>query len=182
MANLTLDWKWFGWGFGCNWAEHMLPQITNAGLTEDDLKRSVYILRLNGPFAIEYPKGNTSVLYIGEGNFKSRLNTHVKEWLCDLEEIVQHFGLTIGVTTPRVRGNAVVYKDVEAILLQSFGELYGTAPLNNKQFEFSKITHTYNQKDIDSVLKIGRGIKHKWSIKPMKANKFYDVYHRTHRE
>ncbi len=180
MASIKLNWSWIYWNYGCDWSNDILPQILESGISEQDLSRSVYVLRLNRTFAIEYPKGVSSVLYIGEGNFKSRLDSHSKKWLGELWELIENYGLTIGITTPRVRNNVSAYKDVEAALLSDFAFLYGTAPLNNKQYEYAKIEHNFDIKDLRTALKIGKGIKHKWSIKPMKSNKFYGHYHKTH--
>ncbi|NMH63822.1 hypothetical protein [Shewanella salipaludis] len=180
MASINLNWKWLYWSYGFTWANDLLPQILENGLKENQLDRSVYVIRLNGPFAIQYPYRATSLLYIGEGNFKQRINSHTKGWLNDLWEIIENHGLTIGVATPRVRNNLSAYKDVEAALIHEFSNLYGTAPINNKQYEYSRLDHNFEVKELREALTIGRGIKHKWAISPMKANKFYHHYHRTH--
>lgn len=180
MAYINLNWKWLHWEYGYTWTKDLLPQILKSGLREHQLDRSVYVIRLNGPFVIQYPLGATSLLYIGEGNFKHRINSHTKGWLTELWEIIENHGLTIGLATPRVRNNLFAYKDVEAVLIHEFSNLYGTAPLNNKQYEYSKLEHKLNMKEIREALTIGRGIRHKWAIVPMKANSFYHHYHRTH--
>jgi hypothetical protein len=180
MAYIKLNWKSFEWKSDHKWKNDILPKLESIDIKENELDRSIYVLRLQKLFLIEYPKGLSPVIYIGEGNFKSRIESHSKIWLQNLDEIIQDFGLKIYISTPRVKNNTTAYKDVEAILIEEFSNIYGTAPLNNKQYENNKINHNFDITDIKEPLKIGKGFRYKWSIKPLKTNLFYDSYNKTH--
>lgn len=180
MISVKIDWKWIYWRSDYKWKDDIFPSLIDQGLNISDLKNSVYVIRLNTPFAIQYPLGISPLIYIGEGNFQSRISSHSKKWLCNLSEIIESSGLHIGVATPRSIENPNTYKDTEAALIHEFFNLYGTAPLNNKQYEYQKFDHDFDKKELRIALTIGQGMKYKWAIKPMKANIFYQHYHKTH--
>lgn len=180
MAHITLDWKWIYWKYNFTWSKDIQPQLAEHALDDELLRRAVYVIRLNPPFAIKYPNKTSPVLYIGEGHLKARLSSHTKEWIPSLWEIVENQGLTIGIATPRVRNNEQAYKDVEARLLQEFTILHGSAPLNNKRSEYQKIIHSYDSNQLREPLLLGKGLRYKWEITPMKSNTFYDAFRQTH--
>ena len=169
MAQINLEWHWIQWnsqdGFSTEDIEHL------------DLKRAVYVIRLNTPFVIEYGSSYSPVLYIGEGDLLTRLASH-GTWIEDLSELVDKFGLSVAVSTPRVRNNVSAYRDVEAALLNKFKELFDNClPLRNLQNEYQKIEHEYDLSALKEPLQIGKGNRYMWSIKPMKSNKFHTAYH-----
>jgi hypothetical protein len=119
-------------------------------------------------------------LYIGEGNFNQRINSH-RVWVKELEDLVGDFAFEVRIAIPRVRNNLSAYMDCEAALLIRFGHLFRSAPLWNKQFENRQnIEYIYNQSQIDQAICKGSGAKYKWAIKPMKASPFYNNFERTH--
>lgn len=180
MANISLEWNWFHWNYGNKWKSDILPELESTGVSESDIDRAVYVIRLNEPFAIKYPQGISPVIYIGEGNLKDRLSSHLNGWINNLPELIEKFYLSIGVSVPRVRNNFYAYKDVEAALIQEFSDIYGSAPLNNQQREYQKISHDYDKSDLRNPLMLGKGSKYKWAIEPMKSNVFHDAFHKTH--
>ncbi|MBU2827973.1 MAG: hypothetical protein ACYCY2_07615 [Acidithiobacillus ferriphilus] len=72
MVTVALDWKRIDWMPKETWKKNILPKIEAVGLKHEDIKRSVYVIRLNGDFCIQYPDGQSPTIYIGEGNFGQR--------------------------------------------------------------------------------------------------------------
>jgi hypothetical protein len=178
-TKVRIQWKWIHWKPGNTWSADILPQLSELGVTEAQLKRCVYVIRANGNFAIRYPKGNSPTLYIGEGNFKYRLQRH-SYWLGELHELVGEFSFEIGICFPRVRNSYKTYCDFEAALLEEFKSIYGCAPLRNAQMESrTRLYDYYPIDEVRSAIMIGKGVRYKWAIEPMKSSRFYDLYWRT---
>lgn len=179
LVHVPLSWSKIDWLPVETWKKHTLPKLIEIGLNPADLKRSVYVIRLNGDYCIEYPHGESPTLYVGEGNFSQRITSH-RTWVSELKELVSNFSFQVRIAVPRVRKNAEAYLDCEAALLARFGELFGSAPLWNKQFETRRNGYSYSQSQLDQALCKGSGAKYKWAIKPMKASPFYAEFMRTH--
>lgn len=161
------------------WKKNILPKLKAVGLKPEALKRAVYVIRLNGDYCIRYPRGESPTIYIGEGNFGQRINSH-RKWVRELEELVGDFAFQVRITIPRVKNNADAYLDCEAALLEQFGALFGTAPLWNKQYESRRNGYIYNEKQMKQALCKGCGAKYKWTIAPMKSSSFFENFRRTH--
>ncbi|EGR7969136.1 hypothetical protein I8B06_004299 [Vibrio vulnificus] len=179
MAKLNIEWSYIEWDLEYNWNEDIVPQLVELGITEEQLNRAVYVIRCNDDFAIDYPNKPSMTLYIGEGNFKNRIIQH-KNWLKDIRDVVGEFPLEIALAIPRARNNRYVYKDVEADLLYYFKEIHGVAPFLNKQMEYAKIEHEYEDYyQLIEPLQIGRGRKIPWAIRPLPSNKHWSNYWKT---
>lgn len=181
MVHVSLAWHRIDWLPHETWGKGTLPKILATGLKKVDLKRIVYVIRLNGDYCIDYPKGTSPALYVGEGNFGERITKH-REWVSELTELVGVFSFQVCIAVPRVRKNANAYLDAEAAILQRFGVLFGTAPLWNKQFEVRRNNYEYSHRSIDQAICKRSGAKYKWAIKPMKSSPFYPNFVRTHRD
>ena len=48
MVAVALNWKHIDWMPSETWRKATLPKLEAVGLTERDLARSVYVIRLNG--------------------------------------------------------------------------------------------------------------------------------------
>jgi hypothetical protein len=179
MATVTLQWAQISWSNEANWSRNIISQLAEQGIKECDLDRAVYVIRLKPPFIIEYDKGRSPVVYIGEGNLQNRLKQHVKNWFGNLWDLIEKTGVSIYVCTPRVAGNGKVYKDVEAFLIHEFADAYGRTPLRNRQFEFAQKEHNFDLSQLRLPLSIGRGYKYSWALKPLKANPFYDDFNKA---
>lgn len=179
MVHVPLPWTKIDWRPDETWNKQTLPKLVEAGVKPFDLKRSVYVIRLNGDYCVEYPNGESPTLYVGEGNFSQRISSH-RTWVSELTELVGDFSFQVRIAVPRVRNSPEAYLDCEAALLARFGELFGSAPLWNKQFERRRNGYTYSQSQLDQALCKGSGAKYKWAIKPMKASPFYAEFMRTH--
>lgn len=179
---IRITWTWFDWKPGYKWSEDILPQLEAANLNEEQLKNCVYVIRVNGLFAIRYPKGTSPTLYIGCGNFRDRLKSHDNNWLCSLTELVgENFFFKVGVCIPGIEKNVIADRDFEAAMLIEFKNIYGCAPLNNSQMQKRLSDYEYSPDDaIKSAIMIGKGVRYLWDISPMKSNALYNSYWKTH--
>lgn len=181
MVHIALSWKRIDWQPDETWGKHVLPKIEAVGLTAGGLKRCVYVIRLNGDYCISYPGGTSPTLYVGEGNFNQRINSH-RKWVTGLKELVGDFSFQVCIAVPRVRNSPNAYLDTEAAILERFGKHFKTAPLWNKQFEKRRNTYSYSDSTIDQAICKRSGAKYKWEIRPMKSSPFHADFIRTHRE
>lgn len=179
MVNVALTWHRIEWDPDETWKRTTLPKLAKAGVSEGDLARCVYVLRLNGNFCIQYPTGQSPTLYVGEGNFRQRINAH-RSWVAELEELAGDFSFQVCVAMPRVRKNVYAYQDCEAALIERFAIHYGSAPMWNKQFESRRNSYVYSERQMDQALCKRSGAKYKWAVAPLKASGFYENYVRTH--
>ena len=179
-VHVALNWSAIDWHPDDTWKKATLPKLIAAGVNPKDIKRSVYVIRLNGDYAIQYPNGETPAVYVGEGNFSSRINSH-RTWVTEIKELVGQFSFQVCIATPRVQKNENAYLDCEAVLLERFGAKFHSAPLWNKQFEKRKFPHhVYSQKQVDDALCKRSGAKYKWALMPMRSSPFYRSYGKTH--
>jgi hypothetical protein len=179
-VTVPLSWTCVDWSPDETWQRDLLPRLVANGALKERLDRSVYVIRLAGNFAISYPKGESPAVYIGEGSFGSRIASH-KKWARQLKELVGAFSFQVCIATPRVKKQEDTYLDCEAVVLQRFGERFGSAPLWNKQFERRRFQHhQYSQEKLDYVIGKRSGAKYHWALKPMKASPFYESYLKTH--
>lgn len=179
MVYVDLNWQKIDWKPSDTWAKDTVPKLKECGLKLGELRRSVYVIRLNGNYCIHYPKGQSPAIYIGEGRFSQRIYSH-RSWVKELEDLVRNFSFEIRVAVPRVRNSEDAYKDAEAALLIQFAAKFGSAPLWNKQFENRLFDHyEYRCNEMDSAICKGGGKKYKWEIKPMKASMFYKSYNQA---
>lgn len=177
---VPLSWTCVDWHPGETWKRDLFPRLVEHGARADRLDRSVYVIRLAGNFCISYPSGESPAVYVGEGSFGGRIASH-KKWARHLEELVGDFQFQVCVATPRIKNQERTYLDCEAVILQRFGERFGTAPLWNKQFERRRFPHhQYSREKIDYVIGKRSGAKYHWALKPMKASPFYSSYLKTH--
>ena len=168
------------WSPSDTWKGTTLPALIAKGANPKLIKRCVYVIRLDGNFCVRYPKGESPVVYVGEGKFGGRITSH-RKWAAELEELVQKSSFQVCVASPRVRNNEDAYRDCEAALLQRFAKKFHSAPLWNKQFEKRRFLHyQYSQRQLDYALCKRSGAKYKWAIQPMRASMFYGTYGRTH--
>ncbi len=162
------------------WKSDLLPRLIAKGLTTTRLERSVYVIRLNGNFVIEYPRGDSPTVYVGEGSFASRIAQH-KAWSRELEELVGKFAFELCVAAPRVTKQPDAYRDCEAAILLRFGHRFGSTPLWNKRFQKRRFSHhEYTNAAIDKAIGKRSGAKFEWALRPLKSSSFYESYHRNH--
>lgn len=179
MATISAEWQWFDLHVEDTPAT-ILRKLDTSGITTKDLKHAVYIIKIFGFFAIQYEKGVSPVIYIGEGKLKQRMSSHLK-WLENITELVDDATFKVGICIPKKNNGHYANQDFEAVLLHKFKELYGSAPMKNRQMEYPSADHEIKsyQTAVRAPLMIGKGVKYYWAIKPLKANEHYDSYHRA---
>lgn len=143
MVHVPLDCKRIDWLPHETWTKETLPKLEAVGIKANDLRRCVYVIRLNGDYCIEYPGGTSPTLYVGQGNFKHRITRH-RTWITGLKDLVGDFEFQLCITLPRVQKCENAYLDAEAAILDRFAERYRSAPLWNKRFQNRLYDHTYS--------------------------------------
>lgn len=180
ILSVPLTWTCTEWHPEETWQRELLPRLIEAGADRSRLDRSVYVIRLAGNFAISYPKGESPAVYVGEGSFGSRIQSH-KKWASKLEELVGDFMFEVCVATPRVKKCKDAYLDCEAAVLHRFRDRFGSAPLWNKQMERRRhLHHEYSQRKLDHAIGKRSGARYHWGLKPLTCSPFYESYLRTH--
>lgn len=179
-VTVALDWTVVHWDAAETWNKTLLPRLLDAGLKESELPRCVYVIRLQGIFAIAYPEGESPTVYVGKGRIGQRLQSH-KKWASELRELVGVTEYQLCVAAPRVKNQPNTYTDCEAAVIQRFRQRYGSAPLWNKKVERRRYHHHhYSQRKIDYAIGQRSGARYKWALQPMRASPFYVSYQKTH--
>ncbi len=174
-----LKWHWIKLDTADTWSV-VLKKLENRGINSEHLSRCVYSIRLAAKFGIKYPNGVSPTLYVGEGRLRQRVDSH-RKWLKEMEKTFGPMSLQLAVATPRVRNNVVAYKEAEAALIQRFLEKYHSAPLKNSNIEYPRFGHSFTKKSLNEALTPGSGTRYHWAVEPTHINKFYSVFHKTHR-
>ena len=136
------------------------------------LPNSVYVIRLAGNFAIQYPSGVSPTIYIGQGKFRGRLNAH-RTWLEKLHSLVAETSLQVKFCMPRSADDKPLNRELEAFLLNSFEQTYGQKPLQNKQGGKQDESFSFHQGKIGHVIGPGAGRNYAWAIRALKANPYF---------
>lgn len=175
MVSVSLVWHRLNWHLEHSPAA-LVDQLYACRVSREDLLRSVYVIRLNGNFCIQYPKGTSPTVYVGEGDFPERMKKHA-EWLKGLSDELMGHSFQVCVALPRVNNNENAYMDTEAVLIERFIQLFGIAPLWNKQKEARKFDHhQYDPRQTDEALCMRSGSKYKWAVMPLKSSLFFSSF------
>lgn len=144
--------------------------------------KCVYIIRLSGDFAVQYPRDFSPVIYVGEGAAHSRLQSHAGNWLVDLARGIQGIGVDIRVAEVARKNHATFYQYIEADMLDMFQRAYGSLPWFNQQRETSKKGwYPWDDdamRDLTKNLGIGSGKKFIWAIQPTKNHPYIDEFNK----
>jgi hypothetical protein len=117
----------------------------------------VYLIRTRRPYTIRYKKGCSSTIYIGIGNFKNRISSHLSSWIYPFSEYFTDMDVEIVAIEPRVRNNYYAFKEVEGDFISFFEDRYRELPSGNIRRERdSNGKHLYIG-DFGSALGMGRG-------------------------
>lgn len=179
MAKVSL--AWYSNRFSVDDDLKTIMQSVIAEIAEDrykpeSLARSVYVIRLAGPFLISYPNGPSPVIYIGKGQFRNRISAH-RTWIRDFFDHLKHAHFEIKYCIPRVRNNLGIEKEVEAYLIHRFIERYGMLPINNKVLSNTNVHHQFTGVNaLDRAISIGSGNKPHWEVCPLRSNPWFKKY------
>jgi hypothetical protein len=170
-------------GFSGFSAEHALP-IMRAIIQETwpTIRRPnqcVYVIRLIGDVAVDYPGGFSPVIYIGEGNVYSRLYQHAN-WLASLVASVPQVGIEVQIAEVARRNHDTLYQYIEADLIRWFAEERQSLPWFNRQRERGKEEHYEYEPEAERALRrrlgVGAGNAFLWAIKPTHNNDQHEPY------
>jgi hypothetical protein len=92
-----------------------------------EIKRGIYVIRLSGSMSIKYQKGNSPILYIGQGNVENRIKGHYQTKLFDFMLSLKGADFDFFVCEPwksHYRNNDF-HKQIEFEMLSDFVENYG---------------------------------------------------------
>ena len=148
--------------------------------SDEQMRRSVYIIRLTGSFVIGYPRGASPVLYIGRGDAPSRLAKHLAKWLHKAFQFGSDTRIEIRMLRPRRRNAANYFMNVEADLLDWFCERMGALPFFNSRREHQHaglIDYGPSQERRRwQQIGTGSGKRPHWALTPMRTNPNYATY------
>lgn len=140
------------------------------------LARCVYVLRLCGPFAIQYVSKASPTLYIGRGQFQERITEHLN-WINELAKKIRDMQFEVWLCQPRVRNARNAFADFEAELLRRFYEKFGCVPMFNRRLEKTHSNRRYlPESEIKAAISFGSGRSYHWSLSPLPSNSAYSRY------
>lgn len=162
----------------------LISALADQGFRAVDLERCVYVIRMKGEFVISYPQDMSPVLYIGRGDALTRLSSHLRRWLNEVDSFGKDVEIEVRVCRPRRQGRTDMFKYVEADLIRRFVKRYGCIPFFNSRCETSyedwvDYTDT-DHKFLSAAIGVGSGKRPRWAIAPAPANKNYELYHKGH--
>lgn len=173
MANIKLSWvthtvaaeKLTDWR---SFVSDASPEIIRALQS----RNAVYVIRTARPFSFAYEKAHSPVIYIGKGQAKTRLTSHLRTWLLALTEKIPSMKIEVSVCSPRAPWHGQVCEEVEADLIYLFEQQFGTVPVRNRRREYAKYPHTYERAGL-AVLRPGRGRGYVWGLTPLRSSPLY---------
>lgn len=128
-------------------------------------KECLYVISLDGGMAIDYAGDLSPILYIGRGNARNRLRSHLKEWLITLSNELEDVTLTFYLSRHKY------YKEAEALLLEAYFERYSILPLWNDNWgNSSNAKYTLSDDSLKPIL--SKNKRYKWSLHPLSSSKF----------
>ena len=164
--------------------DQLLAALVEQDFGKADLDRCVYVIRMTGDFVISYPEGISPVLYIGRGDAFTRLSSHLKRWLNQVDGFGKDVGIEVRVCRPRRKGLADMFKFVEADLISDFQTKFGSIPFFNSRRETSYekcVDYTDTDvKRLSAAIGVGSGKRPQWAIAPAPSNKNYALFHTGH--
>jgi len=138
------------------------------------VSQGIYVITIAENLSIDYNGSSSKVLYIGRGQLRSRISSHLKFWLRNLSESLQDISIHVWMTEVKVRGNSGVYKDVESDLISHFYDKFDAYPVQNaKSGDIHEKNHEY-AKNWNLPLRNPPNISQGWSIKPLDNNPWYE--------
>lgn len=181
-----IDWKepvriQFGFfGLGPEYALPIMRTIIQDNWPEiRRCNQCVYVIRLLGEVAVDYPGGFSPVIYIGEGSAYNRLYNHAN-WLTSLVSNVPHLGIEVHIAEVARRNHDTLYQYIEADLLRWFAQKHQSLPWFNRQRESSKENQYHYEHEAEQELRrhigVGNGKTFLWAIKPTHNNEQHDAY------
>ncbi len=175
-VKIGVDWGKLHLEAPTHWLELRREAADKLDINASAIERCVYVIRLNGFFCIQYPLGQSPVLYIGRGNFKTRITQHIN-WINTLCKSMEQVRFSIWFFTPRKQRTIDAYKTVEADLIAGFYDEYGALPMLNKSIPKRKYDYEYDpQNKFRQAFLRGSGTNFRWAVSPMPSEESYAAY------
>jgi len=138
-----------------------------------DVKNGVYVISLGGNMCIGYEEGESQVLYIGQGKIKSRLKSHLRNWIMHFSESLQDMCLTFNMAKVVVKNSQTPHEEVEADFIERFIDKFGEKPiLNSIRGKNHNKYHEYDRRSLSPLHK-KQGISYGWRMSPMPKNDWF---------
>ena len=139
-----------------------------------DVEKGVYVITIAGTICIDYKNGPSQVVYIGRGKTRSRIYSHLKNWVSTFSESLQDISFCFWMTEIKIPGSPDAFMDVESELIRRFDDRFGEYPiLNYKAGKGYKVEHTFDR-TLTKPLSNLPSIKAGWKIKPMPENEWFN--------
>lgn len=172
-AKVKLDWKSIEF---CGKRVSSWKSLKEAVDLDDHPKllsnRAVYVIRICRPFAFNYGKLYSPVMYIGKGQAQKRITSHLKTWIPHLSTKIPDLRIKIYYCEPRARRLGTICEGVEADLITKFIQHYGRRPLRNRNTPSDLHERTYRPSELH-VLHPGKGKGFHWALSPLRSSHFY---------
>jgi len=146
--------------YAINSLREQFEQQTSSNIS--DIKRGVYVIRLSGGMAVQYDKGRSPVLYIGQGSIETRLKGHYESKLFEFMLSLNGANFDFYVCEPwkPYCRRHDYHKQIEHALLASFGETFGGIKKNCPFPIMNKISGSNRNLEIEG----------NWWRKPLKKS------------
>jgi hypothetical protein len=124
IADLDYDWEDQVESYGLTSLSSSLSQVENG----------IYVLCLDGGLCVHYDRGNSRVVYIGKGNIRKRIKSHLDRKLLGFFLQIPGIKFRFYMTEPKKTGPGghEYFHDFEHDLLKAFSERYAGWPMFNK--------------------------------------------------
>ncbi len=141
------------------------------------IKNGVYVITIANPLAIQYPSGQSQVLYIGRGDIYKRIKSHFERKLFEFMLSVGGAEFDFHFAKPARSGTPKYFEYIEQKMLEWFSDQHGENenqkcwPLLNRIAGAQK---NYKDDSTDWWKYPLRGTNKKplWAMKPTKHNDF----------
>jgi hypothetical protein len=138
-----------------------------------EVKQGLYIISLADDLCIRYPTDHSQVIYVGRGTIRTRIRSHLKEWVLNFSESLQDIRFQFWMSEVRTSGGRKAFREAESDLLDYFWEKNGDYPILNKISGSShEKEHSYSRASYTPFRK-SSGLGSGWALTPMPDNDWF---------
>lgn len=137
------------------------------------VEKGVYVITIARNICIDYKDSYSQVVYVGRGKIRSRIYSHLRNWVYYFSESLQDISFHFWMTEIKIPGSPNAFMDVESDLLCKFKDRFGEYPiLNHKAGNSCTIAHSYDRSLTKPFYNVPN-LKTGWKIKPMPKNEWF---------
>jgi len=141
-----------------------------------DVRQGLYVITFADNLCINYRDDFSQVIYIGRGNVRSRIRSHLKNWVLNFSESLQDIRFCFWMAEVRTRGGRKAFKEAEGDFLNYFFERTGSYPILNKiSGSAHQKDHKYSRGSFVPFQK-SRGLSSGWALSPMGDNDWFKPF------